>query len=148
MAREIRVFDPDLLYHVVAKGNNGGWIVRDVDDRQLFTWRMDRVATAYHWEMFAWCLMKNHAHWVLRAREDTISAGMQELIGGHARTMNRRHGRSGHLFRNRFFSTAIETDAHAVASIAYVNHNPDMSRCQTQSRKCKGSKRGFRATSW
>jgi hypothetical protein len=49
---------------------------------------------------------------------------MQLLIGGHARTINRRHGRVGHLFQNRFFSVEVATDAHFVSSIAYVNRNP------------------------
>lgn len=85
---------------------------------------LDRVARAHGWEVFAWCLMRNHVHVVMRAPEGRISAGMRRLIGGHARTMNRRHGRIGHLFHNRFFSVEVSTDAHFVSSIAYVNRNP------------------------
>jgi hypothetical protein len=49
---------------------------------------------------------------------------MQELLGGHARGMNARHGRVGHLFRNRFFAIPLKDDAHVVASIAYIDRNP------------------------
>jgi len=49
---------------------------------------------------------------------------MQELNGNHARRMNRRYDRTGHLVRNRFFSVALETEAHLVAAILYVARNP------------------------
>ena len=68
--------------------------------------------------------MTTHFHFVLRAPEGCISDGMQVLNTRHARAINRRHGRTGHLFQNRFFSVEIATDAHFVASTAYVNRNP------------------------
>ena len=124
MGRALRILDPSFAHHVVAKGNDGGWIVRDALDRATFRQRLDGIAAAYGWEALAWCLMRTHAHFVLRAPLGAISGGMQELLGGHARYVNRRHDRNGHLFRNRFFSKTIDTDAYQVASIAYVNRNP------------------------
>jgi REP element-mobilizing transposase RayT len=124
VSRELRVFDPEWIYHVVAKGNNGESIVRDDLDRRMFVGRFSRVAIAYEWESFAWCLMGNHAHWLLRAPVGAISAGMQELLSGHARGINGRHGRVGHLFRNRFFARPLKDDSHVVASVAYVDRNP------------------------
>lgn len=124
MGHPLRELDPDSIYHVVSRGNNGGWIVRDAIDRGTFRLRLGHIARTHHWEVFAWCLMTNHVHVVLRAPEGKISVGMQELNGGHARCVNRRHGRTGHLFRNRFFSVEVATDAHLVCSIVYVNRNP------------------------
>ncbi len=49
---------------------------------------------------------------------------MQVLLSRHANAVNRRHGRTGHLFQNRFFSVEVATDAHLISSIAYVNRNP------------------------
>ncbi len=49
---------------------------------------------------------------------------MQALNSRHAQCVNRRHGRTGHLFQNRFFSVEVATDAHLVSSVAYVNRNP------------------------
>ena len=124
VGRGLRVFDDEWIFHLVAKGNNGEAIVRDDLDRGMFVWRLDTVATEHEWEIFAWCLMDTHAHFVLRAPEGAASAGMQELLGGHARGVNARHGRVGHLFRNRFFAKPMADDAHVVASIAYVDRNP------------------------
>jgi REP element-mobilizing transposase RayT len=124
MGRPLRQLDPRRIYHAVSRGNNGTWIVRDAVDRSMFRFALDRVAPTHQWVVFAWCLMTNHIHLVLRAPEGAISAGMQRLIGDHARRINRRHGRMGHLFQNRFFSVEVATDAHFVSSIAYANRNP------------------------
>jgi REP element-mobilizing transposase RayT len=118
------MLDPEAIYHVVSRGNNRGWIVRDALDRHAFRERLDRVATDYEWEVYAWCLMTTHEHLLLRGPAGSISRGMQELNSRHARGMNRRHGRCGHLFENRFFSVRVATDAHFVAATAYVNRNP------------------------
>ena len=124
MASAIRQLDPEAIYHVVSRGNNGGSIVLDAVDRSLFRQRMDKVAREYEWEIFSWCLMTTHVHYVMRAPEGGISDGMQALHSRHAVGVNRRYGRTGHLFQNRFFSVEIETDAHLVSSLVYVNRNP------------------------
>lgn len=118
------MLDPAWFHHVVAKGNNGEPIVRDEIDRHAFVWRFDRIATDHEWELVGWCLLRNHAHMLVRAPEGAISSGMQELLRGHACGMNARHGRVGHLFRNRFFARQLKDDAHAASSIAYVDRNP------------------------
>lgn len=124
VARPLRALDPDAIYHVVSRGNNGEPIVWDALDRRMFRMRLDRIASTFELEFMAWCLMTTHVHFVVRSPDMRLSAAMQELLGGHARTMNRRHGRTGHLFQNRFFSIEVATDAHLVSSIAYVNRNP------------------------
>ena len=124
VGREHRVIDPDYRYHVVSKGNNGGLIVRDRIDYDSFCHDLDRIATRYLWEVWAWVLMPNHFHLVAQTPPGALSAGMQQLNGNNGRRMNRRHGREGHLVKNRFFSLALESDQHEVASVAYVARNP------------------------
>ena len=82
------------------------------------------VTAKYAWTVLAYCLMTNHFHLVLQIAEGGLSAGMQWLNGTASRATNQRHGRSAHLFRNRFSSALIETDAHLVAACRYVVLNP------------------------
>lgn len=124
MAAPLRHLHPDGVYHVVSCGNNRGWIVRDAIDRAAFRMRLNETAIDYGWQVFAWCLMTTHEHVVLRAPEGCISRGMQELNSRHAVATNRRHGRRGHLYENRFFSVEVATDAHFISATAYVNRNP------------------------
>jgi putative transposase len=118
------VIDPDYPYHVVTTGNNGGRIVHDSIDCRMFRHDLDRAAEKYDWEVWAWCLMTNHFHLVVRTPTGGLSEGMQRLNGNNGRRMNRRHGRDGHLVRNRFFAKAIESEAHLDASVSYVARNP------------------------
>jgi REP element-mobilizing transposase RayT len=124
MGRANREQDKETLRHVVTRGNNGEWIVRDAVDKTAFRAELHRVAVKYQWEVWAWCLLSNHFHLVLRTPDLGLSEGMQELNGNHARRMNRRHGRTGHLVRNRFFSVELKSEAHVVAAVVYVARNP------------------------
>jgi putative transposase len=124
VARDPRVIDPLLPYHVVSKGNNGGPLVWDDHDRRSFVRELARGATRYRWRVLAWCLMTNHYHVVVRTPADGFSAGFQQINGTHSRRTNRRHGRKDHLFKNRPFGVPIQSPAHLVGAILYVVRNP------------------------
>jgi putative transposase len=124
VGRELRILDPDGIYHVTSRGNNRGLITFDRTDRAGLRAELGAAATKHKWEVFAWCLMPNHYHVVLRAPEGAASNGFQELNGNHARRTNRRHGRVGHLFQNRFYCGELASDAHLISAILYVIRNP------------------------
>jgi putative transposase len=124
VGRELRILDPDAIYHVTSRGNNRGLITFDATDRAGLRGQLAAAATKHRWEVFAWCLMPNHYHVVLRAPEGAASSGFQELNGDHARRTNRRHGRVGHLFQNRFYSGELASEAHLISAILYVVRNP------------------------
>jgi putative transposase len=109
---------------VTSRGNNRGLITFDRTDRAGLRGELGAAATKHRWEVFAWCLMPNHYHVVLRAPEGAASSGFQELNGNHARRTNRRHGRVGHLFQNRFYCGELASDAHLISAILYVVRNP------------------------
>ena len=58
----------------------------------------------------AWCLMSNTVHLVLADYEDAMSAAMQRLLLTYARRFNKRTGRAGCLFRERFERRSLDTD--------------------------------------
>ena len=99
MGRELRILDPDEIYHVTSRGNNRGLITFDRTDYACLQEQLAAAATKHRFEVFAWCLMPNHYHVVLRAPEGAISSGLQEINGNHARCTNRRHGRVGTAVR-------------------------------------------------
>jgi REP element-mobilizing transposase RayT len=124
MGRELRSVDRDLAYHVFCRGSNKGPIVFDRFDSDAFAEELDRVASRFHWEVFAWCLMPNHHHVVLRAEQGSFSGGFQQLNGNHSRNTNKRHGRTDHLFRNRPRAVCCRSGSHLIAAAAYVVRNP------------------------
>src|SRR4051812_917101 len=46
------------------------------------------------------------------------------LNGRYAQSFNRRHGRRGHLFRERYRPTRVRSDAHLLLTIRYIARNP------------------------
>ena len=112
MGRRLRLFEPGGYYHLGARGNNGEPIVRDDLDCLDFLRWLSRIVFEQQWRVVTYCLMTNHYHLLMRPAEQGFAGGMQLLNCGHARRMNRKHGRTGHLFRNHYSWRAVESDEH------------------------------------
>jgi REP element-mobilizing transposase RayT len=115
---------PDGFFHVISRGVNGRDIYVDADDRRRFLGLLSDCETAYAWTTHAFCLMTTHYHLVLEASREQLSKGLQWLNGRYALTFNRRHGRFGHLFAERFATRVIESEEYLFDACAYVVQNP------------------------
>jgi putative transposase len=124
MGRALRAIDPEYPYHVICRGSNRGLIVFDEKDCAAFVEELGRVAEFFDWQVYAWCLMPNHHHVVMRAEQEAFSLGFQQLNGNHSRRTNARHGRTDHLFRNRPRAAQCNGTSHLIGAIAYVVRNP------------------------
>jgi putative transposase len=126
VGRDPRIQEPGGIYHVISRGNNGEPLVRDDADRATWLAMLARTVTTFAWRLRAYCLMTNHYHLALALTvgEDELSRGMQRLNTRYAQYANHRHGRTGHLFRNRFFSVTLESEGHLLETSRYVVLNP------------------------
>jgi REP element-mobilizing transposase RayT len=124
MGRRPRLCVVDGIYHVVARGNDGDPIYVDDHDRFRFVELAERVIKRCGWRCLTYCLMTTHYHLMVRTPLPNLSGGMHELNTQYAKHFNRRHGGAGHLFRERYHSTVIATDAHLLACARYVDRNP------------------------
>jgi len=75
-------------------------------------------------ECFAWALLHNHFHLLLRPNRVELKQFMRRLLTGYAITFNKRHHRSGHLFQNRYKSIVCEEDTYLLELIRYIHLNP------------------------
>jgi REP element-mobilizing transposase RayT len=124
MARRTRDDAPGAAHHVMLRGVDRCPIFLDHADREDFLRRLSLLVPALGFHCFAWALMPNHVHLVLRSGQARISQLMARLGTGYARYFNERHGRVGHLFQNRFRSRLAEDDADLMGLVLYVTRNP------------------------
>ena len=104
MPRRARLDALGTLHHVMLRGIESGRIVKDVADRKNFVARLGELSAGTNTSIYAWALMTNHAHILLRSSEIGLSGFMRRLLTGYAISYNRRHQRWGHLFQNRYKS--------------------------------------------
>lgn len=107
----------------MSRGNDGMIIFRDDDDRHLFLKLLAEEVGRCNWILHDYSLMGNHYHLAIGTPECTLSKGMHRLLTRYAQRFNRRHGRRGHLFQERFKSVLVEEESHATVLTRYIALN-------------------------
>lgn len=124
MARPPRIDFPDALYHVTARGNGRARIFFTDADRSRFLGQLqDNVATAAVL-LYAFVLMENHFHLLVRTPRANLSQFMQRLNTSYALDARYKHRRPGHQFENRFKAKLVEDDTYLLALTRYIHLNP------------------------
>lgn len=124
MPRQSRLDFPGALHHIMARGIEKRPIFKDNADRLNFLERLGKLLRDTHTLCFAWSLMPNHFHLLLKTGPTPISILMRRLLTGHAIWFNKRHERSGHLFQNRFKSVLCQEDTYFLELVRYIHLNP------------------------
>jgi putative transposase len=124
MPRRARQLAESGIYHVMLRGVNRDAIFLEDEDYGRFLHALGQAREASGCSVLAYCLMTNHAHLVLRTREEPIGTVVKRLGVRYAGWFNRKYGRVGHLFQDRFKSLPVEDDAYFVALLRYVWNNP------------------------
>lgn len=96
----------------------------DDSDRIEFGARLADIYERFGVETHAYCLMDNHYHTLFHCPDGGLSLAMQRLGSLYTRHVNDRLGRDGALFRGRFHSRVITSEAHLVAAARYIHRNP------------------------
>lgn len=124
MPRQQRLDIPGLVYHVIARGIDRSEIFRDDRDRERFLGRLGELLGQTGTRLFAWCVLSSHFHLLVRRGDQPLSLLMRRLMTGHAVRFNLRHGRSGHLFQNRYKSILVEEEEYFLQLVRYIHLNP------------------------
>lgn len=124
MPRQARLDAPGTLHHVIIRGIEKRKIFEDDHDHNEFVSRMGDLARAGKTGIYAWALMPNHVHILLRSGVQGLSKYMRRLLTGYAVVYNRRHERHGHLFQNRYKSILCEEDTYFMELVRYIHLNP------------------------
>lgn len=124
MPRKARIDAPGAMHHIIVRGIERKKIFADDTDRENFLDRLGKIVEDTQTGCFAWALIPNHFHLLLRTGATEISRVMQRLLTGYAVSFNRRHRRHGHLFQNRYKSILCQEEAYLLELVRYIHLNP------------------------
>ena len=93
-------------------------------DRRAWLETFSQVCSRFNWVCHAWRQMTNHYHIVVETAEGNLSQGMRQLNGVYTQTINRSHGRVGHVFQGRYKAILVEKDSCLLELARYVVLNP------------------------
>jgi putative transposase len=125
MPRQARLDIPGLVHHVMARGIEGRDIFTNKADHEEFLQRLADILSGNGGPtLYAWALLSNHFHLLIRPAEIHLSTIMQRLMTGYALNFNKHHRRIGHLFQNRYKSIVVEEDLYFLELVRYIHLNP------------------------
>ena len=124
MPRKARIDAPGSLHHIIVRGIERRKIFYDDEDRNGFLERLAVVLTETSTPCFAWALIPNHVHILLKTGVTPIATVMRRLLTGYAVSFNRRHRRHGQLFQNRYKSILCQEDLYLLELVRYIHLNP------------------------
>ncbi len=124
MPRKARIDAPGALHHLIVRGIERRRIFSDDQDRDNFIDRLGNIVTETQTFCFAWALLPNHAHILVRTGQTPLATVMRRLLTGYAVSYNRRHRRHGHLFQNRYKSILCQEDTYLLELVRYIHLNP------------------------
>ncbi len=124
MPRQHRLDAPGALHHVMGRGIERTNIFRTDRDRDDFLERLAGLSEDGNLIVYAWSLMPNHFHLLVRTGRQSISRSMKKLLTGYVVNFNLRHKRAGHLCQNRYKSIICEDDPYLLELTRYIHLNP------------------------
>jgi len=108
----------------MGRGIDGVKIFTKRKDREDFLERVADLCRVKALSIYAWALLGNHFHLLVRTGNQPLSNSMRKLLTGYVVNYNRRHKRYGHLFQNRYKSIICEDYPYLLELTRYIHLNP------------------------
>ena len=133
MSRQARKDSGTGIFHVMMRGINHQNIFEDTEDYYQFINTLDRMRKRYDDDgkpcglscsIYAYCLMGNHFHLLIREREEKVGETVKRIASSYVYYFNKKYLRDGHLFKERFKSEPVNDMAYFVTLLRYIHQNP------------------------
>ena len=124
MPRQARRKSESGIYHIMLRGINQQQIFEDEEDNLRFLETLSKYKEQCGYEIYAYCLMGNHVHILLKEGKEDLTLVLKRIAGSYVYWYNWKYRRSGHLFQDRFKSEPVEDDAYFLTVIRYIHQNP------------------------
>jgi len=143
----------DTFYHIYNRGTNRENIFYEERNfnhfLRLYTHHIEPVA-----ETFAFCLLRNHFHLLVRIKTEeeihdtqkvsekpfgSVSRKFSDFFNAYAKSINQAYGRTGSLFQHPFGRIPVTSDRQFWSIIAYIHQNPQKHKFAEDFREWKWS---------
>lgn len=139
LPRQKRKFSLSKIYHIIVRGNERKNIFVDDEDRKKIIQILVDKKKKNEYILYAYCLMNNHLHLLLKEEGDNISRIMKRINTAYAYYFNKKYNRVGHVFQDRFRSESVENDLYLISLIRYIHDNPVKAKIVNQPHQYKWS---------
>ena len=112
------------IYHVMLRGINKQTIFEDDEDHEKFLQILRDCKTISEFELYAYCLMGNHVHLLLKEGKESVAQIFKRIGARYVFWYNWKYMRCGHLFQDRYKSEAVEDDPYFAVVLRYIHQNP------------------------
>jgi len=122
-------------YHIYNRGINGCVLFNAATNYHYFLALYGKYIAPIT-ENFAWCLMKNHFHFLVRMKDEEEIASSSEnaeyflsrqfsnFFNAYSKAFNKKYHRHGALFERPFRRKLVEDEAYFLQLITYIHTNP------------------------
>ena len=124
MPRAAREKSESGIYHVMLRGVNKQQIFEEKEDYEKFIQILEDCKEVSKFELYAYCLMGNHIHLLLRVEKEPLETVFRRIGSRFVYWYNIKYERHGHLFQDRYKSEPIDDDAYFVVALRYILRNP------------------------
>ncbi|MCF8056205.1 MAG: transposase [Desulfocapsa sp.] len=108
----------------MMRGNGGQDIFYSEQDRYRIYLLLQEGISRFNYRVHAFCLMKNHVHLAIQVADIPLSKIVQNLSFRYTRWVNKRLGRTGHLFQGRYKAILVDQDSYLLQLVRYIHLNP------------------------
>lgn len=112
------------IYHTMLRGIDRQLIFEDSEDYLRFISILQECREECGFKLYAYCLMGNHVHILLKVEEDSLETIFKKIGGRYVYYYNVKYRRVGHLFQDRFKSEPVEDDTYLLTVLRYIHQNP------------------------
>ncbi|MBM3248003.1 MAG: transposase [Candidatus Omnitrophica bacterium] len=125
MSRSARLVLDNVCYHVITRGNQRQQVFFKEEDFEKYLGILTKYKKKYHFAVYGYCLMPNHAHLLIGLDDKAdLAKVMQGINQSYTRYFNFRYKKSGHLWQGRFKSMVIYKDEYLLNCVKYIELNP------------------------
>lgn len=125
MSHKPRKKSATLTYHIVVKGADRQLLFEEPKDYQKYLTIIEYYKTECQFDLFAYCLMSNHVHLLIRhSPEYPLEFIFRRINTTYAGWFNMKYNRTGFVQNSRYYSEPIEDEQYLLTALKYIHFNP------------------------